>query len=231
MEKNGENVFNSDFFEFSKDLNDAQKEAVFSCGQPQLVLSGAGSGKTRVLTYKIIFLLKTQNINPENILALTFTNKAINPENILALTFTNKAANEMKERITTLIGQRYTKQLTMGTFHSIFCKILRKNIIYLEGKKYKSYFKIIVDHEVRDIIKKILEDDFNNEVEDFLKKKEIKDCLNSQDMKKIIVKEFIKKIKLLKNRGITWYKYYDLQDEIDKDNSNNYSFFKAVYKK
>ena len=216
MEKIEENAYNSDFSEFSNDLNEAQKEAVLSCGQPQLVLSGAGSGKTRVLTYKIIFLLKTQNINPENILALTFT---------------NKAANEMKERITTLIGQRYTKQLTMGTFHSIFCKILRKNIIYLEGKKYKSYFKIIVDHEVRDIIKKILEDDFYNEVEDFLRKKEIKDCLNSQDMKKIIVKEFIKKIKLLKNRGITWYKYYDLQDEIDKDNSNNYSFFKAVYKK
>ena len=145
MEKIEENAYNSDFSEFSNDLNEAQKEAVLSCGQPQLILSGAGSGKTRVLTYKIIFLLKTQNINPENILALTFT---------------NKAANEMKERITTLIGQRYTKQLTMGTFHSIFCKILRKNIIYLEGKKYKSYFKIIVDHEVRDIIKKILEDDF-----------------------------------------------------------------------
>ena len=74
-EGNDENVFNSDFFEFSKDLNEAQKEAVLSCGQPQLVLSGAGSGKTRVLTYKIIFLLKTQNINPENILALTFTNR------------------------------------------------------------------------------------------------------------------------------------------------------------
>ena len=113
MKKIEENASGSDFSEFSKDLNEAQKEAVLSCGQPQLVLSGAGSGKTRVLTYKIIYLLKTQNINPENILALTFT---------------NKAANEMKERIANLIGQRYTKKLTMGTFHSIFCKILRKNI-------------------------------------------------------------------------------------------------------
>ena len=69
---------------FLNDLNDAQKEAVLSHGNPQLVLSGAGSRKTRVLTYKIIYLLRIQNIPPQNILALTFT---------------NKAANEMKERI------------------------------------------------------------------------------------------------------------------------------------
>ena len=216
MEKNDENVFNSDFFEFSKDLNDAQKEAVLSCGQPQLVLSGAGSGKTRVLTYKIIFLLKTQNINPENILALTFT---------------NKAANEMKERITNLIGQRYTKKLTMGTFHSIFCKILRKNIIYLEGKKYKSYFKIIVEHEVRDIIKKILEDFFDKEIEDYFEKRNIMDDLNRQNMLKSLVKKFAEKIQLLKNRGITWSKYYGLQKDLDKDMMENIPFFKAVYKK
>ena len=90
---------------FIDDLNDEQKEAVISEGRPQLVLSGAGSGKTRVLTYKIIYLLRVKNIPPENILALTFT---------------NKAANEMKERIINLIGANYTKKLTMGTFHSIF---------------------------------------------------------------------------------------------------------------
>ena len=94
-------------------LNEPQKEAVLTCGIPQLVLSGAGSGKTRVLTYKIIYLLKTKNILPQNILALTFT---------------NKAANEMKERINKLIGENYTKKLIMGTFHSVFCRILRKNI-------------------------------------------------------------------------------------------------------
>ena len=99
---------------FLNDLNDAQKEAVLSHGNPQLVLSGAGSGKTRVLTYKIIYLLRIQNIPPQNILALTFT---------------NKAANEMKERIIKLIGYNYTKKLVMGTFHSVFCKILRNNNI------------------------------------------------------------------------------------------------------
>ena len=96
-----------------KDLNEAQKEAVLSFGMPQLVLSGAGSGKTRVLTYKIIFLITSKNILPGNILALTFT---------------NKAANEMKERINKLIGDKYSQKLVMGTFHSVFCKILRKNI-------------------------------------------------------------------------------------------------------
>ena len=139
MSINDKNVFNFDLDVFLNNLNEAQREAVISCGQPQLVLSGAGSGKTRVLTYKIIYLLKTQNINPENILALTFT---------------NKAANEMKERITNLIGEKYTKKLVMGTFHSVFCKILRHNIIYLEGKKYKADFKIIVEHEVKDIIRR-----------------------------------------------------------------------------
>ena len=218
MENNIENVSNFDMTEFLNNLNEAQREAVLSCGQPQLVLSGAGSGKTRVLTYKIIFLLKTQNISPENILALTFT---------------NKAANEMKERIWNLIGPKYTKQLMMGTFHSTFCKILRKNIIHLEGKKYKSYFKIIVEHEVKDIIKSILEDNFYNEVEDYLDKKLImdKNNVNRQNMVKSLVKKFMEKIKLLKNRGITWDKYYNLQVEIDKDKFDNVPFFKSVYKK
>ena len=131
-----------------KDLNEAQKEAVLSFGMPQLVLSGAGSGKTRVLTYKIIFLITSKNILPGNILALTFT---------------NKAANEMKERINKLIGDKYSQKLVMGTFHSVFCKILRKNINYLEIKKYKPDFKIIVEHESRDIINKIIKENFNDD--------------------------------------------------------------------
>ena len=106
-----ENILDINLIE--RDLNEQQREAVFSSGNSQLVLSGAGSGKTRVLTYKIIYLLKIKNIPPENILALTFT---------------NKAAGEMKQRIGNLIGDKYSRKLVMGTFHSIFCKIFLEDI-------------------------------------------------------------------------------------------------------
>ena len=200
---------------FIDDLNDEQKEAVISEGRPQLVLSGAGSGKTRVLTYKIIYLLRVKNIPPENILALTFT---------------NKAANEMKERIINLIGANYTKKLTMGTFHSIFCKILRKNIIYLKGKKYKADFKIIVEHESKDIIKNIIEDDFSNEFELYLYIKNFNDNVNREKMLRRLTKQFKEKISLFKNRGITYEQYAELQKELDEDNMNFTPFFKNVYK-
>ena len=200
---------------FIDDLNDEQKEAVLSEGRPQLVLSGAGSGKTRVLTYKIIYLLRVKNIPPENILALTFT---------------NKAANEMKERIINLIGANYTKKLTMGTFHSIFCKILRKNIIYLKGKKYKADFKIIVEHESKDIIKNIIEDDFSNEFELYLYIKNFNDNVNREKMLRRLTKQFKEKISLFKNRGITYEQYAELQKELDEDNMNFTPFFKNVYK-
>ena len=200
---------------FLKDLNEAQQEAVLSFGRPQLVLSGAGSGKTRVLTYKIIFLLKIKNIPPENILALTFT---------------NKAANEMKDRITNLIGGKFTKRLIMGTFHSIFCKILRKNIIYLEGKKFNANFKIIAEHESKDIIKSVIEEYFHDEFEDYLEKKGINDNIKRKKELTQLIKKAKEKISLLKNRGITYEKYFDLQNEIDKDESDNFAFFKNIYK-
>ncbi|MCK9255285.1 MAG: UvrD-helicase domain-containing protein [Bacteroidales bacterium] len=92
-----------------KDLNQAQKNAVEYCQGPQLVVAGAGSGKTRVLTYKIAYLIS----------------KGIKPYRIMALTFTNKASNEMKERIDKLLGYEASRNLWMGTFHSIFGKILR----------------------------------------------------------------------------------------------------------
>ena len=198
-----------------KDLNEPQREAVLTFGIPQLVLSGAGSGKTRVLTYKIIYLLKTKNILPQNILALTFT---------------NKAANEMKERINKLIGENYTKKLIMGTFHSVFCRILRKNVIYLEEKKYQADFKIIVEHESIDIIKKIIEENFNNELERYLESQDI----NNNAQRKIGIKNLTKKIKkkisLLKNRGISYEKYLDIQTELYKDQLEYIPFFKYVYK-
>ena len=92
------------------DLNESQREAVFCIDAPSLVIAGAGSGKTRVLTYKIAYLLE----------------QGMQPWNILALTFTNKAAKEMRERIATLVSPEMAEKLWMGTFHSIFARILRQ---------------------------------------------------------------------------------------------------------
>ena len=91
-------------FDFLKDLDENQLSAVKYNDGPQLVIAGAGAGKTRVLTYKIAYLLKN----------------GIKPWNILALTFTNKAADEMKERIGILVGDKLARQIHMGTFHSVF---------------------------------------------------------------------------------------------------------------
>ena len=90
-------------------LNDSQREAVLFCDAPMLVIAGAGSGKTRVLTYKIAWLME----------------QGYEPWQIMALTFTNKAAQEMKERIALQVGHERASQLWMGTFHSLFCRILR----------------------------------------------------------------------------------------------------------
>ena len=98
--------------ELLEGLNDKQKEAVLQTEGPCLVIAGAGSGKTKVLTHKIAYLIEEKNISPWNILAITFT---------------NKAANEMKERITKLIGEN-ANNMWIGTFHSICVRILRKHI-------------------------------------------------------------------------------------------------------
>ncbi len=94
---------------YLKDLNEAQLNAVLSIAGPSMVIAGAGSGKTRVLTYKIVHLVEN----------------GVDPFEILALTFTNKAAREMKLRISTMIGESESKNIWMGTFHSVFAKILR----------------------------------------------------------------------------------------------------------
>lgn len=117
-------------------LNPQQREAVVYCDGPQLVIAGAGSGKTRVLTYKIVHLL-----------GLGFE-----PWRILALTFTNKAAREMRERIESLTGQEVASRLWMGTFHSIFARILRSNAELLG---YKSSFTIYDAADSRALVKSI----------------------------------------------------------------------------
>ena len=120
-------------------LNEGQRKAVEYCEGPSLVIAGAGSGKTRVLTYKIAALLQL----------------GLKPWNILALTFTNKAALEMKERIGRLVGMEQAKYLNMGTFHSIFSHILRA-----ESNKigYSSNFTIYDQSDSRSLVKAIIKE-------------------------------------------------------------------------
>lgn len=130
--------------QYLKDLNPAQREAVEYLDSPQMIVAGAGSGKTKVLTYKIAHLLK----------------KGYEPENLLALTFTNKAANEMKERIKDLIGKK-AESLWMGTFHSIFAKILRHEAKHIN---YESNFSIYDTIDSLSLVQSIITD-FNIEIE------------------------------------------------------------------
>lgn len=118
-------------------LNPSQRAAVEFCTGPSLVIAGAGSGKTRVLTYKIAYLLK----------------QGLPPHYILALTFTNKAAREMKERIAEVAGKRAARGLWMGTFHSIFSRILRNEA---EKLGYTSNYTIFDSSDSKNLIKSII---------------------------------------------------------------------------
>ena len=120
-------------------LNEQQRAAVEYLSGPELVIAGAGSGKTRVLTYKIVHLLA----------------KGYEPWRILALTFTNKAAREMRERIETLVGSATSSKLWMGTFHSIFSRILH---IHSDRIGFKSNFTIYDSSDSKSLVKMIIKD-------------------------------------------------------------------------
>ena len=145
-------------------LNESQYEAVVNTEGPVLVLAGAGSGKTRVVTYKIAYLVKEIGINPFNILAITFT---------------NKAANEMKERAEELL-ERSINGMWIGTFHSICVRILRKH--------YSSNFTIYDTQDSVNLIKRIIKD--RNLDSDQFKPKSIKNRISDFKNKGMGVKEF-----------------------------------------
>ena len=125
--------------DYHKELNPSQCDAVLYTQGDSMVIAGAGSGKTRVLTYKIAHLLE----------------EGVDPWSILALTFTNKAAREMKQRIAARVGENHARRLWMGTFHSIFSRILRK-----EADKigYTSKFTIYDQQDSQNLIKSIVKD-------------------------------------------------------------------------
>ena len=123
--------------DYLKVLNKSQHEAVVQTEGPALIIAGAGSGKTRVLTYRIAHLLK----------------QGARPSSILALTFTNKAAREMKERIAEIVGENTARYLWMGTFHSIFARMLRTEH---ETIKYPSNFTIYDSSDSKSLLKTII---------------------------------------------------------------------------
>ena len=124
--------------DFLNELNQAQQEAVTFCDGPSLVIAGAGSGKTRVLTYKIAYLLS----------------KGVQPYRILALTFTNKAAKEMRDRIDLLLGNDISRSIWMNTFHSIFARFLRKEAEFIG---FKQNFTIYDAADSKNMVKSIIE--------------------------------------------------------------------------
>ena len=126
-------------YNYLDELNPQQRAAVEYCEGPSLVIAGAGSGKTRVLTYKVVHLLRL----------------GMEPYRILALTFTNKAAREMKSRISQVVGDHIAARIWMGTFHSIFLRILRKHADLIG---FKSGFTIYDATDSKSLIKQIIKE-------------------------------------------------------------------------
>ncbi len=128
---------NLSLMSYLDELNESQRVAVENIEGPTMVIAGAGSGKTRVLTYRIAHMM----------------NQGVDPFNIMALTFTNKAAREMTERIGQIVGESEAKNITMGTFHSVFSRILRYNA---ERLGYPSNFTIYDTQDSKSLLKEII---------------------------------------------------------------------------
>ncbi len=150
-------------------LNDAQLEPTLQIDGPMIVIAGAGSGKTRVLTYRIAYMMS----------------KGIDPFNILSLTFTNKAAREMKERIATIVGASEAKNLWMGTFHSVFAKILR---IEADRLGYPSNFTIYDTQDSDRLIASIIKE--MNLDKDIYKYKQVRSRISSYKNSLITVRAY-----------------------------------------
>ncbi|GAA4281834.1 3'-5' exonuclease [Gaetbulibacter aestuarii] len=157
-------------------LNEAQKEAVLQQDGPMIVIAGAGSGKTRVLTYRIAYLM----------------NQGVDPFNILSLTFTNKAAREMKERIAQIVGSSEAKNLWMGTFHSVFAKILR---IESDRLGYPNNFTIYDTQDSDRLIASIIKE--MNLDKDVYKYKQIRSRISSYKNNLITVKAYFQNPELI----------------------------------
>ena len=183
--------------EYLKGLNEAQHEAVTTLDGPLMVLAGAGSGKTRVLTMRIAHLI---------------TN-LVDPFNILSLTFTNKAAKEMKERIAKVVGQSEAKSLWMGTFHSVFARILRSEAHYIG---FPSNFTIYDSQDSLNVIRKVLKE--LNIDSDLYKPKKVQARISSYKNNLITVKAYFNNPELIeaderanmKNIGAIYQKYVDV---------------------
>ncbi|SIT96023.1 DNA helicase-2 / ATP-dependent DNA helicase PcrA [Epilithonimonas bovis DSM 19482] len=179
--------------DYLKGLNEAQYEAVTTLQGPLMVLAGAGSGKTRVLTMRIAHLI---------------TN-GVDPFNILALTFTNKAAKEMKERIAKVVGNSDARSLWMGTFHSIFARILRSEAHYLG---FPSNFTIYDAQDALNVLKKVIKD-------------------LSIDSEVYKPKKVLARISQYKNNLITVNAYFNNPELMENDERANMKRIGEIYRK
>lgn len=175
------------------ELNDQQKEAVKYLSGPELVIAGAGSGKTRVLTYKVAYMIA----------------RGLAPEHIMALTFTNKAAREMRERIGALVGNAFAWRIAMGTFHSVFGRIMRPHADLIG---YSRNYTIYDTSDSKALIKKIIKE-------------------MALDDKNYTVKKMMGKISQLKNSLITWQGYANDREAIAEDGYHHIPQFAAVYER
>jgi DNA helicase-2/ATP-dependent DNA helicase PcrA len=191
---------------YLNDLNDAQLNAVLKTEGPSMVIAGAGSGKTRVLTYKIVHLI----------------NQGIDPFDILALTFTNKAAKEMKLRIASMIGESDSKNIWMGTFHSVFAKILR-----FEAHKigFTSDFTIYDTQDSERLISSIIKE--MNLDKDVYRPKSIRNRISSFKNNFITVNAYFANAELIESDNLskkpqTGNIYKEYSDRLVKSNSMDF---------